>query len=412
VIWLVVIVGLLLLVFLHELGHFTVALAVGIRPRSFYVGFPPAVAKFRHKGIEYGIGALPLGGYVRIPGMHRPASRDFDAWIRPALQELPALTPAAQRVRRALDAEDLGGARAALPELEGMLEPASLSPVARRSAHRALRELDEGTGRDAYWRQPTWKRIAVIAAGPLVNVLVAFLLFFGGYSIAHSELAGTTRVEAVNKGTPAAAAGLLPGDRVVAVNGHRTPTFDEISHRIQSSDGRPITVTVVRGGHRVVLGPRRTMLSSDGRWIWGFAPATVQRAVSYSAGTSAHLAAQFCWQTVTGTAKAFAGLVHKQGRSELSGPVGIVRVSAQALRTSFADYVRVLGFISMSLALLNLLPFLPLDGGHIVFSLIEAVRRRALAREVYERVSVLGFAFVFLIWVIALSNDVSRGVPH
>src|SRR5207249_8848650 len=97
-IWLVVVVGLLLLVFLHELGHFTVALAVGIRPRSFYVGFPPAVAKIRRKGIEYGIGAIPLGGYVRIPGMHRPASRDFDAWIRPALQELPALTPAAQRV--------------------------------------------------------------------------------------------------------------------------------------------------------------------------------------------------------------------------------------------------------------------------------------------------------------------------
>src|SRR5436305_943929 len=111
------------------LAHFTVALAVGIRPRSFYVGFPPAVAKIRRKGIEYGIGAIPLGGYVRIPGMHRPASRDFDAWIRPALQELPALTPAAQRVRRALDAEDLDGARAGLPELESMLEPASLSPV-------------------------------------------------------------------------------------------------------------------------------------------------------------------------------------------------------------------------------------------------------------------------------------------
>ena len=75
--WLVVIVGLTLLVFLHELGHFSVALAVGIRPRSFYVGFPPAIAKIKRNGIEYGLGAIPLGGLVRIPGMHRPSARDL-----------------------------------------------------------------------------------------------------------------------------------------------------------------------------------------------------------------------------------------------------------------------------------------------------------------------------------------------
>ncbi len=73
--WLVVIGGLVLLVFLHELGHFSVALAVGMRPRSFYIGFPPALVKFRRKGIEYGLGMIPLGGLVRIPGMHRPAAR-------------------------------------------------------------------------------------------------------------------------------------------------------------------------------------------------------------------------------------------------------------------------------------------------------------------------------------------------
>ena len=91
--YLVVIVGLLLLIFLHELGHFTAARAVGIKPRKFYVGFPPALAKVTRNGVEYGIGAIPLGGYVRIPGMHRPAARDFDAWIRPALHEDAALAP-------------------------------------------------------------------------------------------------------------------------------------------------------------------------------------------------------------------------------------------------------------------------------------------------------------------------------
>jgi hypothetical protein len=144
--WLVVIVGLTLLVFLHELGHFSVALAVGIRPRSFYVGFPPAIAKVKRNGIEYGLGAIPLGGLVRIPGMHRPSARDLDAFMASALREDPGLAPLVQRVRRALEAGELDAARAVLPELREQVEHAVLTAGARRSANRALREVDEGTG--------------------------------------------------------------------------------------------------------------------------------------------------------------------------------------------------------------------------------------------------------------------------
>ncbi|HKS79327.1 MAG TPA: site-2 protease family protein, partial [Gaiellaceae bacterium] len=116
--WLVVIGGLVLLVFLHELGHFSVALAVGMRPRSFYIGFPPALAKVRHKGIEYGIGMIPLGGLVRIPGMHRPASRDLQAFIEPAVREEPGLAAPVGAVRRALETEDYAAARRLYPDLE------------------------------------------------------------------------------------------------------------------------------------------------------------------------------------------------------------------------------------------------------------------------------------------------------
>src|SRR4029078_2634279 len=115
--WRVVSVGLLLLVFLHELGHFTVALAVGIRPRSFYVGFPPALVKIKRKGIEYGIGVIPLGGLVRIPGMHRPAPHDLVAFTATAVREQPSLSAYVQRVRRALSAGDFAGAREGLPGL-------------------------------------------------------------------------------------------------------------------------------------------------------------------------------------------------------------------------------------------------------------------------------------------------------
>ena len=100
--WVVVAFGLLLLVFLHELGHFSVALLVGVRPRTFYVGFPPAIFKVQRKGIEYGLGAIPLGGMVRIPGMNRPAGRDIEAFMAGALREDPGLAPLVQRARRAL----------------------------------------------------------------------------------------------------------------------------------------------------------------------------------------------------------------------------------------------------------------------------------------------------------------------
>jgi regulator of sigma E protease len=407
-IWLTVVVGLLLLVFLHELGHFSVAMLLGMRPRAFYVGFPPAIAKVRRKGVEYALGAIPLGGYVRIPGMHRPAGADLEAFMAPALHERPGLAPYVQRARRSLDADDLAGARASLPELRQEVEDAGLSRSARRSAERALRELDEGTGADAYWRQPTWKRIAVIAAGPLANVLVAFLIFTAVYATGAPTAQPSTEVAAVTGRSPAAAAGLRPGDHVVAVDGRPATTFDDVSRLIRSSDGRAITVTVRRGGSTITLGPRRT-IRLDGRWIWGFVPAA--KLASYSLGHSADLAASDCWQVVSGTAKAFGALFHGHSQGQLTSTVGIVRISAAALRVGFNWYLQIVGLVSMSLALLNLLPLLPLDGGHILFSVIEAFRRRALAREVYERVSVIGFALIILIWVIALQHDLGGNAP-
>ena len=404
--WAVVIVGLVLIVFIHELGHFTTALAVGIRPRSFYIGFPPALVKVRRKGIEYGIGAIPLGGLVRIPGMLRLAGPDVTAAMAHAMREEPGLSPAVHKVRRLVDAEDYAGARAALPELRSEVELASLTPAARRSADRALQEIDEGTGPDAYWRQPAWKRITVIFAGPLANILLAFVIFFAVYTTGAPSQNASTKVGEVDSGMPAAVAGLLPGDRVVAVNGRATPTFDRVSALIRGSDGRPITVTVRRNGANVVLGPKRTV-KSGGHWIWGFVPAA--ELVSYPIGESARLAAADCWHVVSGTVAAFASLFGAHKQAQLTGTVGIVRISAAALKVSFNWYLQILGLVSLSLGLLNLLPLLPLDGGHILFTIIETIRRRALAREVYARVSMVGFALILLVMVIANSHDFTGG---
>jgi regulator of sigma E protease len=407
--WLVVIGGLVGLVFLHELGHFSVAIAVGMRPRSFYIGFPPALAKIKHKGIEYGIGVFPLGGLVRIPGMHRPAGRDLQAFIEPAVREQPGLAASVGAVRRALELEDYTSARSLYPELEREVNAAHLTPGARRSAERALREVEEGTAADAYWRAATWKRVAVIAAGPLANVLIAFVILFTVFAVAGGPSGRpTTKVAAIEAGTPAASAGLQVGDRIVAVNGKPTATFSAVSHRIRASHGAQVTLTVLRDGRRLAVGPRSTVFSR-GRWIFGFEPEA--QIVMYSTGEAAGKASSDLWHVVTGTATGIGSLFSKHGRSHLSGPVGIVRVSHAELKAGLTWYLEILAFVSMSLALLNLLPLLPLDGGHILFSLIEGVRRRALAREVYERVSVVGIALIVLVFVIAFSNDVA-GPPH
>ena len=167
------IAGLAFLILIHEAGHFFTALAVKMRPRRFYIFFPPALVKWKRNGIEYGIGSIPLGGYVKIPGMHKPAAGDLDAHLERASKEAPWLAERAAPVERALEQERLEDARAALPELRA---PSSRRrsrsrPSAARSA--AITEVDDGLSPEAYWRAPAWKRIAVIAAGPLTNLLFA-----------------------------------------------------------------------------------------------------------------------------------------------------------------------------------------------------------------------------------------------
>ena len=408
--WLIVGIGLVAIIFVHELGHFSVALAVKLRPRSFYIFFPPALVKTKRNGIEYGIGMIPLGGLVRIPGMNRPSARDLQAYTEPAVREQPELTLPVGAVRRALEAENYADARSRYVELERDIAAASLSPAARRSAERGLRDVEEGTASDAYWRAATWKRIAVIAAGPAANVLLAFVILFVVFAVSGAPSnRPTATVADVASGTPAAASGLQIGDRIVAVDGRPTRTFSQVSHLIRSSRGAAVTLTVLRNGRRVKVGPRRT-IHEQGRWIFGFSPsAQLQK---YPVGKAATTASSDLWGVVTGTATGLKGLFSHQGRSHLSGPVGIVRVSHSELRLGLAYYLEILAFVSMSIALINLLPLLPLDGGHILFSLIEAVRRRPLAREVYERVSVVGIALILLVWVIAFSNDLSGHAPH
>jgi regulator of sigma E protease len=402
---LVAILGLALLILIHEAGHFFTARAVGMRPRKFYLGFPPALLKTTRKGIEYGIGVVPFGGYVKIPGMHRPAPSDLDAHFGTALYEEPRLLPDVERVKRLVAQEQLDQAGIELGTLERALHAATLSPKARKAADRGLSELADGLGSDAYWRQRTWKRLVVIAAGPGTNLVFAIVLLAAVYMLGIPSDA-SRRVGDVIPGSPAVTAGLHAGDRIVGVNRVPAYTFTDVRDAIRNSNGRPLVLSVLRNGRYVELRPVRPT-KTQGVYTLGFHPAAV-RYKQYSPGRALVFAADDTWLVTKAMGSWLSHLANGSGRKDVSTPVGIVQQSSKAVQVGYREYFQVLAIISLSLALLNLLPLLPLDGGHMAFSIVEGVRGRAVGRAVYERVSAVGIALVLLLFFVGLSNDIGH----
>jgi regulator of sigma E protease len=345
--------GFAALIILHELGHFTAAKAVGMRVERFYLFFPPAIARFRRGETEYGIGAIPLGGFVKISGMNPD-------------EELP-------------------------PEV----------------AHRA------------YYRQPVWKRIVTIAAGPAMNLLIAFVLLF---ALAFGAQKFNDTVGDIVAGSPAAAH-LQTGDRILAVDGKSFPdasTNQRLAHfaRLvadhkcpgkQTNGCRaktPVRLRIERDGRDRTLAIRPEYDAEIERTRIGFSYGSrpLNPGVAEAAGDSA----QFMWQITSQTVGVIARIFDPQDRKQLSGVVGGYEVTRQAIGFGVREALTLIAVISLSLAVINLFPFLPLDGGHIFWSLVEKVRGRPVPFSVMERAGVIGFLFVMLLFAVGLSNDIGR----
>jgi regulator of sigma E protease len=345
--------GFAALIILHEAGHFAAAKAVGMRVERFYLFFPPAIAKIRRGETEYGIGAIPLGGFVKISGMNPD-------------EELP-------------------------PEV----------------AHRA------------YYHQPVWKRIVVIAAGPAMNLLIAFVLLFG---LAFGARQFNNTVGDIVPGSPAATK-LQPGDRILAVDGRSFPdasTNERLAHFAQlvadhkcpgkQTDGcrakTPVHLRIERDGHVRTLAITPEYDADIRRTRLGFSYGS--RPLDPGVGEAAGDAATFMWRVTSQTVGVIARIVDPQERKQLSGVVGGYEVTRQAIGFGPREALTLIAVISLSLAIINLFPFLPLDGGHIFWSLVEKLRGRPVPFSVMERAGAIGFLLVMLLFAIGLSNDIGR----
>ncbi|MEW6583710.1 MAG: M50 family metallopeptidase, partial [Actinomycetota bacterium] len=213
----------------------------------------------------------------------------------------------------------------------------------------------------------------------------------------------TTTIDQVLPQSPAAAAGLLPGDRIVSVDDTTgADGFAALRAELQSHPGEPVTVTVDRGG---VTLTRRVTLTDQG--TLGFRPAT--RNVGSGVAGGFVDGADFTWALVTENVRAIGRVfTDSQARDELGTVVGIGAVYNQVTDEGLLTVLRYIGYLSLILGVFNLLPILPLDGGHILFTLIEKVKGSALSRRAYERTSIVGLALLMIVFFVALQNDIGR----
>ena len=214
------------------------------------------------------------------------------------------------------------------------------------------------------------------------------------------------RVQDVIPKSPAATAGLHAGDVIVGVSRQPAYDFTDVRDAIRNSAGKPLVISVVRRGRYVEL-PAVKPTKTDGVYTLGFHPAAIHY-THYSPPKAFALAAQDTWLVTKAMGTWISHIASGSGRKDVSTPVGIVQQSSKAVQLGYREYLQVLAIISLSLALLNLLPLLPLDGGHMVFSIVEGIRGRAIQRSVYERVSAVGIALVLLLFFVGLSNDIGN----
>lgn len=351
---------LTIVVFFHELGHFLVARWSGVRVLMFSIGFGPEIIGFNDRyGTRWKISAIPLGGYVRFFG-------DENAASVPDPQTLAGMTEEQQR--------------------------------------------------GSFFHQPIRYRAAIVAAGPIANFILAIVIFSAIFMF-YGKPNASPRVDTVQPGSAAAAAGFKPGDLVLAIDGHKIESFADMQRIVGISAGEKLSVEVDRDGkkltlqatpelkeikdsfgntHRLgVLGISRSMTPND------LKPERVDPLDAVVLG------AQKTWFIVDQTLTYIGGVVTRhESADQLGGPIRIAQVSGEVASVGFVALIDLAAVLSVSIGLLNLFPIPLLDGGHLMFYAIEAARGRPLSERAQEVGFRIGLAIVLMLMIFATFNDI------
>jgi regulator of sigma E protease len=357
---------LVVLVLVHELGHFVVAKRAGITVEEFGIGFPPRIASMTWHGTRYSLNWIPLGGFVKMLG------EDGDVEVR--------------RLRESgLSEEEVRHAMAG-----------------------------------AFNRRPVWIRLAVLLAGVVMNFILAAALFAVAFSMPELHGEGPLTVTEIQAESPAEGS-LEVDDVIVGVDGRTFERSAELTRYVAERGGTPVTLQVERDGRPIDVGitPRDLTQADRERGLGpiGFAyepariveePSSVDGPVeAVVRGTAA--AGQIAMAIPGGLADAIGGLLGLNPQApDARGPIGIAQETGRVLEAPLVSQLFFIGLLSVNLAVLNVLPFPPLDGGRIVVVLLEAARRRKLPAEREALIYLTGFAVLIALVILISIQDIQR----
>lgn len=361
---------------IHEFGHFIVAKLCGIQVNEFSIGMGPVLLKKMHHGTQYSLRALPVGGFVALEGEESPESQQAEGEERSDLEERPL----SQRsgADSSPDGEALNG-----------------------------KEVSQPTGKPLN-EAPVWQRALIMAAGACMNFLLGFVVM-AILLTAQNEPITSRVIYAVEDGALCGQTGLEAGDKVLAVNGRRCFVANDMLYELMRTEDYSASFTVLRDGKKVEL-PRvqfDTWQDEDGEthMSLGFTVYGIRK-------TPVNVIKE-AWNSVLYYGRIiFTSLMDllrgRESINDLSGPVGIVTAIGQAASYGWQDLLELLALITVNVGIFNLLPFPALDGGKVVFLLIEGVTGHAVPEKIQSGLTLAAFALLFALMIFATYNDIVR----
>ena len=361
---------------IHEFGHFAVAKLCGVQVNEFSIGMGPVLLKKMHHGTQYSLRALPVGGFVALEGEESPESQQAEREERSDLEERPLSQ------RSGADSSPNGGA------LNG-------------------EELSQPTGKPLN-EAPVWQRALIMAAGACMNFLLGFVVM-AILLAAQNEPITSRVIYAVEDGALCGQTGLEAGDKVLAVNGRRCFVANDMLYELMRTEDYSASFTVLRDGKKVEL-PRvqfDTWQDEDGEThmslgftVYGIRKTPVN--VIKEAWNSVFYYGRIIFTSLMDLLRG------RESINDLSGPVGIVTAIGQAASYGWQDLLELLALITVNLGIFNLLPFPALDGGKVVFLLIEGVTGHAVPEKIQSGLTLAAFALLFALMIFATYNDIVR----